>query len=44
MRRFDTIVTANRPVADGYRELRFAWPPDDGRRADDGREADDPAP
>ncbi|MCP5453732.1 MAG: dihydroorotate dehydrogenase electron transfer subunit [Spirochaetaceae bacterium] len=44
MRRFDTIVTENRPVADGYRELRFAWPPDDGRRADDGRNADDPAP
>ncbi|HOZ73532.1 MAG TPA: dihydroorotate dehydrogenase electron transfer subunit [Spirochaetales bacterium] len=35
MRRFDTIVTGNRPVADGYRELRFAWPHDDGRRADD---------
>jgi len=41
MRRFDTIVTENRPVADGYRELRFTWPPDDGRRADDGRNADD---
>ena len=26
MKRFDTTVTSIRPVAEGYHELRFAWP------------------
>jgi dihydroorotate dehydrogenase electron transfer subunit len=35
MKRFDTIVRSTRPVAEGYFELRFAWPEGD---------ADAPAP
>lgn len=29
MRRFDTVVLENREVAQAYRELRFAWNPDE---------------
>ncbi len=30
MKRFDTIVSSIRPVAEGYYELRFAWPASTG--------------
>jgi len=35
MKRVDTTVTSIRPVAEGYYELRFAWPASAGNQADD---------
>ncbi len=40
MKRFDTTVTAIRPVAEGYHELRFTWPASEGKH----EAADTPAP